>query len=147
MRPYPAPRGHRREGQLWLQLICTWSVASTPQLRGGQTTPGTRLLARSHGRVIPASLSYPVDRFGHVPRIAAFYGIVVFIYSREHGVAHFHARLGDHEAVVAIDTGEVLTGGLPRREAKLVAQWWSLHQAELADAWRRASQRPRARYD
>ena len=89
-----------------------------------------------HVRDSSASLSYPVDRFGHVPRIAAFYGIV--IYSREHGVPHFHARHGNHEAGVAIDSREVLTGGLPRREAKLVAQWWSL-QAELADAWRRAS--------
>ena len=85
------------------------------------------------------SLSYPVRTFGCVPRIAAFYGIVIFIYSREHGVPHFHARQGDHEAVVAIDSGEVLTGGLPRREAKLVAQWWDLHQTELADAWRRAA--------
>lgn len=76
---------------------------------------------------------------GQVPRIAAFYGIVILIYSREHGVPHFHARHGDHEAVVAIDSGEVLTGGLPRREAKLVAQWWDLHQSELVDAWRRAS--------
>lgn len=86
-----------------------------------------------------ASLSYPLDTFAHVPRIAAFHGIVIFIYSREHGVPHFHARHGDHEAAVAIDSGEVLTGGLPRREANLVAQWWSLHQAELVDAWNRAS--------
>jgi hypothetical protein len=74
-----------------------------------------------------------------VPRIAAFYGIVIFIYSREHGVPHFHARYGDHEAVVAINSGEVLTGGLSRREANLVAEWWGLHRAELAHAWRRAS--------
>ncbi len=64
---------------------------------------------------------------------------VIFIYSREHGVPHFHARHGDHEAVVAIASGEVVTGGLPRREAKLVADWWGLHRVELADAWRRAS--------
>ena len=57
-----------------------------------------------------------------MPRIAALYGIVIFIYSREHGVPHFHARHGDHEAVVAINSGEVLAGGLPQREANLVAE-------------------------
>ena len=84
-------------------------------------------------------MSYPVGTFDTVPRIAAFYGIVIFIYSREHGIPHFHARHGDHEAVVAIDSGEVLTGGLARREAKLVSQWWRLHRDELAEAWRKAT--------
>lgn len=83
-------------------------------------------------------LSYAVNTFGCMPRIAAFYGIAIFIYSREHGRPHFHARHGDHEAVVAIDSGEILVGGLPRRESKLVAQWWKLHQDELGAAWWRA---------
>jgi hypothetical protein len=56
-------------------------------------------------------VSYPVRTVLAVPRIAAFYGIVIFIYSREHGRPHFHARHGDHEAVVAIDDGEALAGG------------------------------------
>lgn len=75
----------------------------------------------------------------YVPRISAFYGINVYIYSREHGVAHFHARYGDDEAVVEIATGTILDGALPRRQATLVSHWWALHQDELREAWNRAS--------
>lgn len=84
-------------------------------------------------------MSDRVDTFGRVPRIAAFHGIVVFIYGREHGVPHFHARHGDDEMVIAIGTGRVLNGGLSRRESRMVAEWWSLHRSELAEAWRRAT--------
>lgn len=37
-----------------------------------------------------------------MPRIAEFYGIVIYMYHREHGVPHFHAVYGEHEAVIAI---------------------------------------------
>lgn len=74
-----------------------------------------------------------------MPRISAIYGIAIYIYSREHGVAHFHARYGDDESVVGIATGVVLDGVLPRRQAQLVATWWQLHQVELLEAWNRAS--------
>lgn len=84
-------------------------------------------------------LSYHLRTFGHVPRVAAFYGITIFIYSREHGRAHFHARHGGAEVVVAIDTGEALSGGLSRRESRLVAQWWKLRRDELSIAWDRAT--------
>jgi hypothetical protein len=74
-----------------------------------------------------------------VPRLSAFYGIVIYMYIRDHGVAHFHARHGDDEAVIEVATGEVLAGGLGRRQMKLVRDWTELHRAELLEAWQRAS--------
>lgn len=74
-----------------------------------------------------------------MPRISAFYGIVIYIYSREHGVPHFHAMYGDQEAVVEIATGSAIEGRLPRRQAALVNEWWALHSDELQEAWNRAS--------
>ena len=50
-----------------------------------------------------------------MPRIAEFYGIAIYMYHREHGVPHFHALYGEHEAVIAIRGLRVLEGGLPRR--------------------------------
>jgi hypothetical protein len=44
-----------------------------------------------------------------VPRISEFYGIVIAMYYREHGVAHFHATYAGETAVVGIETGEVIT--------------------------------------
>lgn len=74
-----------------------------------------------------------------VPRLSEFYGIVVYMYTREHGVAHFHARYGDDEAVVDIGTATVLVGHLPPRQTRLVHTWAELHRTELLEAWNRAS--------
>ena len=74
-----------------------------------------------------------------MPRLSAFHGIVIYMYTREHGVAHFHARHGDREAVIEIATGDVLAGGLARRESRLVDGWTALHRDELLLAWQRAS--------
>ena len=41
-----------------------------------------------------------------MPRISAFYGIVVTMYSSDHAPPHFHARYGEHEAQIIIDTGD-----------------------------------------
>ncbi|HAS10995.1 MAG TPA: hypothetical protein DCS55_10845 [Acidimicrobiaceae bacterium] len=51
------------------------------------------------------------------PHCRVLHGIVIFLPRREHGVPHFHARHGDPEAVVAIDT-EVLTGDRPRTRSE-----------------------------
>jgi len=39
-----------------------------------------------------------------VPTISAFFGIVNNMYWRDHNPAHFHARYGDFEALIRIDT-------------------------------------------
>ena len=75
-----------------------------------------------------------------MPRLSAFYGIVIYLYVRDHGVAHFHARHGDDEAAIDIATGAVLGGGLPPRPMKLVRTWTELHRSELLEAWRKASE-------
>jgi hypothetical protein len=73
-----------------------------------------------------------------MPTIAYFYGIAIRMYVVDHPPAHFHAIYGEHEANVAIDTGEVIEGALPNRAARLVKEWALLHQRELRDNWRRA---------
>lgn len=74
-----------------------------------------------------------------MPRLATFYGIVVYMYVRDHGVAHFHARHGDDEAVIEVATGTVMRGSLPPGRAQQVKEWAELHRAELLEAWSRAS--------
>jgi hypothetical protein len=73
-----------------------------------------------------------------MPRLSSFYGIAVYMYNRDHGVAHFHARYGDDEAVIEAATGRVLRGGLPPRQAKLVQEWAGIHRDELLGAWGRS---------
>jgi len=83
-------------------------------------------------------MSRPLSTVPAVPRLSAFYGIVIYLYTREHGVAHVHARYGEHEAVVAIANGQLLEGHLPPRQRRLVLEWTNLRRAELLDAWERA---------
>jgi hypothetical protein len=70
-----------------------------------------------------------------LPRIAAFYGIAIYMYHREHGVPHFHALYGEHEAAIAIRGLRLLEGRLPRRALALVRTWGKLHGEELERNW------------
>lgn len=80
----------------------------------------------------------PHEYVRSVPRISAFYGIVIAMYFDDHPPPHFHARYGEHQAQIAIATSELLHGGLPRRALKLVEEWVELHRDELLDNWERA---------
>jgi hypothetical protein len=76
-----------------------------------------------------------------VPRISAFYGIVIWMYRPDHPPPHFHAQYGDDWARLAIDGTSVLEGGLPPRALRLVREWAALHVPELLEDWRRAQAR------
>ena len=73
-----------------------------------------------------------------MPTISWFYGIAIRMYVVDHPPAHFHAAYGEFEALVSVETGEVLEGRLPKRAAKLVAEWTSLHRAEMLANWEMA---------
>jgi len=70
-----------------------------------------------------------------MPRISAFYGIVIGMFYRDHPPAHFHARYADYEAKFDIVTLEVIDGALPTRAMRLVKEWAELHRVELAADW------------
>jgi hypothetical protein len=76
-----------------------------------------------------------------MPRISAFYGIVIGMFYRDHPPAHFHARYADHEAKFDIVTLEVIEGVLPPRAMRLVKEWAELHRGELAADWELAVNR------
>jgi len=75
-----------------------------------------------------------------MPRISAFFGIVIRMFYNDHSPPHFHAEYGEYEAVYKIETIEVLRGQLPRRGHALVVEWATLHRAELMENWNRARQ-------
>lgn len=73
-----------------------------------------------------------------MPRISAFYGIVIAMYFDDHPPPHFDAKYGEHQAQIVIATDEVLHGELPRRALRLVQEWTELHRDELFADWERA---------
>jgi hypothetical protein len=73
-----------------------------------------------------------------MPTIAWFYGIAIRMYVRDHPPPHFHAVYAEHEALVDIDTGDVIEGALPRAAARLVKEWTLAQQDQLRNNWDRA---------
>ncbi|MGH9078218.1 MAG: DUF4160 domain-containing protein [Acidimicrobiales bacterium] len=74
-----------------------------------------------------------------MPRLSAFYGIVIYLYVRDHGPPHLHAIHGEDQASVDIATGDLVAGTLRPRQYRLVRSWVELHRAELLTAWELAS--------
>jgi hypothetical protein len=78
-----------------------------------------------------------------MPRISSFYGITIWMYYEEDrhlGRPHFHARYGEDEASIDIESLEILAGRMPGRAYRLVTEWASAHRVQLRDNWIRARQ-------
>ena len=73
-----------------------------------------------------------------MPEISRFYGIVIKMYFDDHNPPHFHAQYSGNEVLININTLAVISGRLPARALGLVAEWASLHEAELLALWQRA---------
>jgi hypothetical protein len=52
--------------------------------------------------------------------------------------AAFPCDLWGHEAFIAIETGEVIEGGLPKTAGRLVKEWTLARRDQLRENWRRA---------
>lgn len=63
----------------------------------------------------------------------------------DHAPPHFHCQYSGHEAIINIQTLELIEGKLPRRALNLVLDWAELHQAELIEDWNlcEAKQQPK----
>jgi hypothetical protein len=70
-----------------------------------------------------------------MPRLATFYGIVIWMYRPDHPPPHFHAQYGEHVAQIELHELRVLNGSLPPRALRLVREWALMHHSELADNW------------
>ena len=70
-----------------------------------------------------------------MPRISAFYGIVITMYFADQPPPHFHARYGEFQAQIEIASGGVILGTLPARATNLVREWCLIHQSELEADW------------
>jgi hypothetical protein len=82
-----------------------------------------------------------------MPELSRFLGIVIAMYYRDHGPAHFHAIYGDFEITVETESGRI-NGDFPKRALAHVLEWKELHRVELLEAWSLArASRPLPRID
>jgi hypothetical protein len=70
-----------------------------------------------------------------MPVIARFYGILIKMYFREHGVPHFHAMYGEFNGVFDLQTLELIEGDLPHRAQRMVLDWAAQYKDELVRMW------------
>ena len=75
-----------------------------------------------------------------VPTISMFYGVVIRMYWKDHMPPHFHAYYQGDSAVFDLD-GNLLEGGLPKKQTTLVAAWTTIHHDELLANWDLAQQK------
>jgi hypothetical protein len=73
-----------------------------------------------------------------MPVISYFFGIYVRMYHDDHNPPHFHVEYQGHQALMAIENGELLEGALPNKAIKLVREWANEHQQELLTNWQYA---------
>jgi hypothetical protein len=66
-----------------------------------------------------------------MPTIAVFYRIMIRMYWRDHAPPHLHAIYRGYEALIAIESGEVIGGHLPPNALRIVQQWVRLRHDEL----------------
>ena len=75
-----------------------------------------------------------------MPVISRFFGIVIFMYWREHAPPHFHAKYQDQEVTVEVDAGQVAGRMVPKAVA-LIQEWRERYRAQLLENWALAEQR------
>lgn len=57
--------------------------------------------------------------------------------NESHHISHFHAYYQNEVAVYGIDSIEIISGSLPKRQQRFVEAWAELHKAELLADWHR----------
>jgi len=82
----------------------------------------------------------PIEKEEPVPVISKFFGIVIYMYWKDHAPPHFHAKYGDEEIVVGIRSGNV-SGHMSNRATKMIQDWRKLHKKELLRDWELAEQK------
>ena len=73
-----------------------------------------------------------------MPEISRFFGIIITMNYNDHLPPHFHARYGGDQAIIDIQTLQLLGGHLGPRVMGLVIEWALLHRDELLEDWRLA---------
>lgn len=75
-----------------------------------------------------------------MPTLSRFYGIVIYMNYRDHPPPHFHARYGEQEVSIEIETG-LVTGKMSRRALRMLFDWLEIYEEELIENWERAEKR------
>jgi hypothetical protein len=102
---------------------------------------GTPILYKIRHRVsVSGCAATPFSLDLNMPEISRFLGIVIAMFYREHTPPHFHAKYGNYDITVEIETG-VVNGSFPPRALGHVLEWHRIHKDGLREDWELAKAR------
>jgi hypothetical protein len=97
-------------------------------------------LVKLSGFRIKNSYTFKKARSPTLPIISRFFGVVIYMYWKDHAPAHFHAKYQGEEAVIEIETGKV-EGRINARALGMVQEWRQIHRVQLIENWTLAEQK------
>lgn len=72
-----------------------------------------------------------------MPEICRFYGIIIFLYWKDHNLPHVHFTYGDYACSISI-IDRVVDGTAPAKVIAKVTEWLDLHETEILNLWEKA---------
>lgn len=72
-----------------------------------------------------------------MPEISRFYGIIIYMWWKDHNPPHIHVSYGDYDCNISIKD-KVVKGEVPAKIISKVVEWIDLHEDELLDLWDKA---------
>ncbi len=70
-----------------------------------------------------------------MPTISFFYGIRIFIPTKDHNPPHFHVIYNEFSAQIEISSGKIIAGKLPPKARVLTEEWRIIHKDKLDENW------------
>jgi hypothetical protein len=72
-----------------------------------------------------------------MPTISIFFGIIIQMHWRDHAPPHYHALYQGFEALIAIESGDIIAGDLPTKAKRILREWTEEHRDALMANWSR----------
>lgn len=69
-----------------------------------------------------------------MPEICRFYGIVLFLYYRDHNPPHIHFTYGSYTCSMSV-IDRIVDGQAPAKVIEKVNRWIDLHENEILSLW------------
>ncbi len=68
-------------------------------------------------------------------------GVKIQLYFDDHVPPHFHATIAEYEALIDIETLDILEGELPKKKRKQIVDWATDHREDLLAIWNELQRR------
>lgn len=62
-------------------------------------------------------------------------GVKIVLYFNDHNPPHFDAIIAEYDALVEIETVEIMQGELPKNKRQRVLEWAQNHRDQLWEIW------------